>query len=112
MLKLYTRSLIGAGKYIKGLYRMGVIEKERKAMMTTRDNDIKGLVTHPMKRSPKLFLLIVFLLISSVILVPKPNTPCFLLLVRKLKAKIVLIYFIVTYGANIAFLHFLELVIF
>ncbi|GJY98317.1 putative RNA-directed DNA polymerase [Tanacetum coccineum] len=33
--KLHTRSLIGAGKCRKGLYRMGLLNGERRAMMTT-----------------------------------------------------------------------------
>ncbi|XP_076958475.1 uncharacterized protein LOC143634207 [Bidens hawaiensis] len=37
MQKLYTRNLIGAGECKRGLYRMGMIGKERQAMMTTSD---------------------------------------------------------------------------
>lgn len=34
---LRSRNLIGAGKYTRGLYRMGMFGSERKAMMTTVD---------------------------------------------------------------------------
>lgn len=43
MQKLHTRSLIGAGECKGGLYRMGMIGKERKAMMTTIDTWHKRL---------------------------------------------------------------------
>ncbi|KAJ0452966.1 putative RNA-directed DNA polymerase [Helianthus annuus] len=35
--KLHTRSLIGAGKCKKGLYRMGMFDGERRALMVTED---------------------------------------------------------------------------
>ncbi|KAI3719915.1 hypothetical protein L6452_20821 [Arctium lappa] len=37
MQKLYTKNLIGAGECKRGLYRMGVFEQSRKAMVTTGD---------------------------------------------------------------------------
>ncbi|GKC43676.1 retrovirus-related pol polyprotein from transposon TNT 1-94 [Tanacetum coccineum] len=37
MQKLHTRSLIGAGECRNGLYRMGIIRREKKAMMTSMD---------------------------------------------------------------------------
>ncbi|GJZ65658.1 integrase [Tanacetum coccineum] len=41
--KLYTRSLIGAGKCRKGLYRKGLLNGERRTMMTTRNTWHKRL---------------------------------------------------------------------
>nr|GEU92583.1 hypothetical protein [Tanacetum cinerariifolium] len=41
--KLHTRSLIGAGKYRKSLYRMGLLNDERRAMMTTENTWHKRL---------------------------------------------------------------------
>ena len=43
MQKLYTRDLIGAGECRNGLYRMGMIGRERKAMTTTIDTWHKRL---------------------------------------------------------------------
>lgn len=43
MRKLHTRKLIGVGQYRNGLYRMGILGKERKAMMTTIDTWHKRL---------------------------------------------------------------------
>ena len=43
MQKLHTRSLIGAGECRNGLYRMGIIGRENKAMTTTTDTWHKRL---------------------------------------------------------------------
>ncbi|GJZ91070.1 putative RNA-directed DNA polymerase [Tanacetum coccineum] len=43
MQKLHTRSLIGADKCRKGLYRMGLLNGERRAMMSTRNTWHKRL---------------------------------------------------------------------
>lgn len=43
MQKLHMKSLIGAGRYEQGLYRMGMIRNERKAMMVTNNTWHKRL---------------------------------------------------------------------
>ncbi|KAF5783293.1 putative transcription factor interactor and regulator CCHC(Zn) family [Helianthus annuus] len=48
MQKLHTRSLIGAGKCRKGLYRMGLFSGERRSMMTTGNTWHKRSLTHQM----------------------------------------------------------------